>query len=167
MLQFTTPRPTLHLATTPQPPSTTPKKPPITQPRTLLYYIEEFKYYPAPSYYQTIRLTCITPAMCWLSPLLTLFWPIHRSSEVFHCLELFFSMCWEIAESWEISEILDWYITSLYLFSLKYLPFCWYSPTWENISECNVNYFFAITVQIHKCISNSSIFLLLTSLFEF
>jgi hypothetical protein len=35
ILQSTTPRPTLHLAVTPQPPSTTPKKPPITQPRTL------------------------------------------------------------------------------------------------------------------------------------
>jgi hypothetical protein len=35
MLQFTTPRPALHLTTTPQPPSTTPKKPPITQLRTL------------------------------------------------------------------------------------------------------------------------------------
>jgi hypothetical protein len=35
MLQSTTPRPTLHLATTRQPPSTTPKKPPITQLRTL------------------------------------------------------------------------------------------------------------------------------------
>jgi hypothetical protein len=35
VLQSTTPRSTLDLATTPQPPSTTPKKPPFTQPRTL------------------------------------------------------------------------------------------------------------------------------------
>ncbi len=35
MLQSTTPRSFLYLATTPQPLSTTPKKPPITQPRTL------------------------------------------------------------------------------------------------------------------------------------
>jgi hypothetical protein len=63
MLQSTTPRPTLHLAT----PSyntaalSTPKKLPITQPRTLPG-IEEFKYYPAPNYYH-LRFICITPAI--------------------------------------------------------------------------------------------------------
>jgi hypothetical protein len=47
MLQSTTPRPTLHLATTRQPPS---------------YFIEEFKYYPAPNYYQTeVHIYCNSP----------------------------------------------------------------------------------------------------------
>jgi hypothetical protein len=51
LLQSTTPRPTLHLATTPQPPITTPTKPPFTQLRTLPSLLhEEFKYYPAPNY---------------------------------------------------------------------------------------------------------------------
>ncbi|EFX83461.1 hypothetical protein DAPPUDRAFT_100643 [Daphnia pulex] len=53
MLQSTTPGPTLHLATIPQPPSTTTKKASIhNYARCLAYYIEEFKYYPA-NYYQT------------------------------------------------------------------------------------------------------------------
>jgi hypothetical protein len=54
MLQSTTPRLTLHLATTPQTSSTAPKKASIRNcVRCLAYYIEKFKYYSAPNYYQT------------------------------------------------------------------------------------------------------------------
>jgi hypothetical protein len=104
MLQSTTPRPTLRLATTPQRPSTTPKNPPITQLRTLPSLLhEEFKYYPAPNCYQTatkLLPNCYQTATkllpnCYqsevhmytsvilptLSPSLRR--PIHRSCEVF------------------------------------------------------------------------------------
>ena len=97
MLQSTTPRPTLHLATTAQPPSTTPKKPPFTQPRTLSGILHRNLSIPLLQTTTKLRFICITPAILpTMSPLLTLLRPIHRSSEVF------LWMCWKI------TEIQDW-----------------------------------------------------------
>jgi hypothetical protein len=114
MLQSTTPRPTLHLATTSQPPSVLHRKSHLLHNHVpcLVYYIKEFKYYPAPNYYQTDVHTLILPTM---SPLLMLLRPIHRSSDVF------LWMCWKIA------EIQNWYkITSTCVkFLLKYLSSYW------------------------------------------
>jgi hypothetical protein len=73
MLHFTSPRPTLHLATTPQPQVLHRKSRPLhNHIRCLVYHIEEFKYYPAPNYYH-LRFICISPAiLLTMSPLLML-----------------------------------------------------------------------------------------------
>jgi hypothetical protein len=82
MLQFTTPKPTLHLATTPKPPSTTSKKHHITQPRTLSHFS-------TPRNFSITLLQATTKLrLVIIKPLLTLILPIHRSCKVFLCLEV-------------------------------------------------------------------------------
>ncbi len=104
-------------------PSTTPKKPPITQLRIrcLVYYIDEIKYCPARNYYQ-LRFIFIAISTI-MSPLLR---PIHLTSEVFFC------MCWKIA------EIQDWLknYKCMFLFFLSTFPPADDCMMWENISEC-------------------------------
>jgi hypothetical protein len=124
MLKSTTPRPTLHLATTPQPPVLHRRSRLLhNYVRCLVYYIDEIKYCPARNYYQ-LRFIFIAISTI-MSPLLR---PIHLTSEVFFC------MCWKIA------EIQDWLknYKCMFLFFLSTFPPADDCMMWENISECYV-----------------------------
>ncbi len=144
MLQSTTPRPTLHLATTPQPSVHQRSRLLHNHVRCLVYYTEEFKYYPAPNYYH-LMFICFRPAiLLTLSSLLMLLLPIHRSSVVY------LWMCWNIA------EIQDWSINYVYvsIFSWSTFPLADNFVMWENISDCHGNF---RTIDLAKYNKNSKL----------
>jgi hypothetical protein len=145
MLQSTTPRPTLHLATTPQTPSTTPKKASIhNYVRCLAYYIEEFKYYSSkllPNWGSYVLHQQFSP-------------PCHhylRYSELYtEVLKFFFDV---LKDCWNTRLI---HKSQLHVyFLLSTFPPADHCMMWENIFECYVNLQIIILQKYNNENSNS------------
>jgi hypothetical protein len=114
MLQSTTPRPTLHLAITPQPSVHRRSRLLHNHVRCLVYYIEEFKYYSAPNYYH-LRFICITPSML---PTMSPTYVAYTYTWKFWSISLdVLKDCWN-------TSLIDKSQVHVY-FLLKYLSFCW------------------------------------------
>ena len=94
----------------------------------LVYYIEEFKYYPAPNYYQTeVHIYCNSPDYVTTTHAAPTFTPNFWSIS----LDLL-KDCWN-------TKLIDKSQVHVSIFSSSTFPAADNCMIWENISECYVN----------------------------